>query len=103
MWLVADSANIAVGKQRLKPEGIWYTTNSGIWQTVWLEPVRGPNHLLHTLPISSNAHHCISLLLVMQACAEADTLMLQITLHMCCHFWHPLHAGLGVFLLILPD
>lgn len=35
----SDSANIAVGKQRLKPEGIWYTTNSGIWQTVWLEPV----------------------------------------------------------------
>ena len=37
--LHADSANIAVGKQRLKPEGIWYTINSGIWQTVWLEPV----------------------------------------------------------------
>ena len=35
----ADAQNIAVGKQRLKPEGIWYTTNSGIWQTVWLEPV----------------------------------------------------------------
>lgn len=38
--LGTDSAKVAVGKQRLKPEGIWYTTNSGIWQTVWLEPVR---------------------------------------------------------------
>lgn len=28
-----------VGKQNSKPEGIWYTPVSGIWQTVWLEPV----------------------------------------------------------------
>lgn len=27
------------GKQVLKPEGIWYTAVTGIWQTVWLEPV----------------------------------------------------------------
>lgn len=27
------------GKQQLEPEGIWYTPVSGIWQTVWLEPV----------------------------------------------------------------
>ncbi|MGH6615376.1 glycoside hydrolase family 2 protein [Sphingomonas sp.] len=27
------------GKQSLEPNGIWYTASSGIWQTVWLEPV----------------------------------------------------------------
>jgi beta-galactosidase len=27
------------GKQKLEPEGIWYTRVSGIWQTVWLETV----------------------------------------------------------------
>lgn len=27
------------GKQKLKPEGIWYTRVSGIWQTVWMEEV----------------------------------------------------------------
>jgi hypothetical protein len=27
------------GKQVRKPEGIWYTPSTGIWQTVWLEPV----------------------------------------------------------------
>ena len=27
------------GKQLSKPEGIWYTPVTGIWQTVWLEPV----------------------------------------------------------------
>lgn len=29
------------GKQKLSQEGIWYTPVSGIWQTVWLEPVNG--------------------------------------------------------------
>ncbi len=28
-----------VGKQKSKASGIWYTPASGIWQTVWLEPV----------------------------------------------------------------
>ncbi len=27
------------GKQILKTQGFWYTATSGIWQTVWLEPV----------------------------------------------------------------
>jgi hypothetical protein len=29
-----------VGKQRNKPKGLFYTGSSGIWQTVWIEPVR---------------------------------------------------------------
>ena len=28
-----------VGKQRNTPEGLFYTGSSGIWQTVWMEPV----------------------------------------------------------------
>ena len=28
-----------VGKQTITPNGIWYTPASGIWQTVWIEPV----------------------------------------------------------------
>jgi hypothetical protein len=31
------------GKQVLRPGGIWYTAVSGIWQTVWLEPVPSPS------------------------------------------------------------
>ncbi|MEU6370394.1 PA14 domain-containing protein [Streptomyces sp. NPDC046931] len=34
-----DGENPPVGKQRLDPSGIWYTPTSGIWQTVWMEPV----------------------------------------------------------------
>jgi hypothetical protein len=32
------------GKQVNDPHGIWYTSASGIWQTVWLEPV-GPAYI----------------------------------------------------------
>jgi hypothetical protein len=34
-----DASTQPRGKQVLKPEGIWYTPTSGIWQTVWLEAV----------------------------------------------------------------
>ncbi|GAA4919212.1 glycosyl hydrolase family 2 [Stackebrandtia albiflava] len=36
---VTDTGFHAVGKQRLERGGIWYTAQSGIWQTVWLESV----------------------------------------------------------------
>jgi len=34
-----DAGTQPRGKQVRKPGGIWYTATSGIWQTVWLEPV----------------------------------------------------------------
>ena len=34
-----DGASPPIGKQRLDPSGIWYTASSGIWQSVWMEPV----------------------------------------------------------------
>jgi hypothetical protein len=34
-----DAGTQPRGKQVRKPNGIWYTPTSGIWQTVWLEPV----------------------------------------------------------------
>lgn len=34
-----DKGDQPRGKQVLKPGGIWYTPTTGIWQTVWLEPV----------------------------------------------------------------
>jgi len=35
----SDTSHHSVGKQRLERGGIWYTAQSGIWQTVWLETV----------------------------------------------------------------
>lgn len=34
-----DAGGQPRGKQVREPEGIWYTPSTGIWQTVWLEPV----------------------------------------------------------------
>ncbi|HET6567021.1 MAG TPA: glycoside hydrolase family 2 TIM barrel-domain containing protein, partial [Rhodothermales bacterium] len=34
-----DTGTQPRGKQVSNPEGIWYTPTTGIWQTVWLEPV----------------------------------------------------------------
>ncbi|MBI5670401.1 MAG: glycoside hydrolase family 2 [Chloroflexi bacterium] len=34
-----DTGQQPRGKQVLRPEGIFYSPNSGIWQSVWLEPV----------------------------------------------------------------
>ncbi len=35
----SDGGDQPRGKQVEAPEGIWYTPSSGIWQSVWLEPV----------------------------------------------------------------
>ena len=39
VWDPADKGYQPRGKQTSHPEGIWYTSVTGIWQTVWLEPV----------------------------------------------------------------
>ena len=47
------------GKQSVSPSGIWYTPNSGIWQTVWLEPV-SPTHIESYEPIPDIDNSSIS-------------------------------------------
>jgi hypothetical protein len=39
VWDPTDTSTQPRGKQVLKPGGIFYTPATGIWQTVWLEPV----------------------------------------------------------------
>ena len=39
VWDPTDAYHQPRGKQKLNPHGIWYTPVSGIWQTVWIEPV----------------------------------------------------------------
>lgn len=39
VWDPTSDSYIPRGKQVTKPEHIWYTPVSGIWQTVWIEPV----------------------------------------------------------------
>ncbi|MDD3357155.1 MAG: glycoside hydrolase family 2 TIM barrel-domain containing protein [Dysgonamonadaceae bacterium] len=50
VWDPTDEGFQPRGKQVNKPEGIWYTPVSGIWQTVWIEPV--PDHYIENIKIT---------------------------------------------------
>jgi len=64
------------GKQSRKPEGIFYTACSGIWQTVWLEPVpeAGITELKMTPDLDRNA-----LLLKVSTFANEEELQVEAT------------------------
>lgn len=51
VWDPTDTDSQARGKQVLNPGGIWYTPVSGIWQTVWLEPVN-PVNIVSVNPVT---------------------------------------------------
>jgi beta-galactosidase/beta-glucuronidase len=52
VWDSTDKGYQPRGKQVSKPEGIWYTPVTGIWQTVWLEPV--PEKHIENVKITPN-------------------------------------------------
>lgn len=52
VWDPTDQGFQPRGKQVNRPEGIWYTPVTGIWQTVWLEPV--PETFIKDLRITPN-------------------------------------------------
>ncbi|MBI1368476.1 MAG: beta-galactosidase [Planctomycetes bacterium] len=50
VWDPSDAGAQPRGKQVERPEGIWYTPVTGIWQTVWLGPV--PASYIQSLKIT---------------------------------------------------
>ncbi len=52
VWDPSDAGGQERGKQVLKPNSIWYTPVSGIWQTVWLEQVPGTS--IESLKLTPN-------------------------------------------------
>jgi beta-galactosidase/beta-glucuronidase len=63
VWDPTDKGPQPRGKQVVKPEGIWYTPVTGIWQTVWIEAVpktyiaatkHTPDIDAHTITISAD-------------------------------------------------
>ncbi len=52
VWDPTSDSSIPRGKQVTNPNGIWYTPVSGIWQTVWLEPVNN-KHIVGITPIAN--------------------------------------------------
>ncbi|MBX3745851.1 MAG: DUF4965 domain-containing protein [Verrucomicrobiae bacterium] len=52
VWDPSDAGYQPRGKQVREPHAIWYTPTTGIWQTVWLEPV--PHTAIESLRITPN-------------------------------------------------
>ena len=50
-----EAVPLSRGKQKTKRGGIWYTPQSGIWQTVWMEHV--PEEYISALRITPDAAH----------------------------------------------
>ncbi|MFG6459958.1 sugar-binding domain-containing protein [Roseateles sp. DXS20W] len=65
-----------VGKQSLKPGGIFYTPSSGIWQTVWLEPV-GAAHVARLDMTPDVAKQRLQLIVRADADAEIEAVALR--------------------------
>ena len=55
VWDPTSEGSQPRGKQATKPESIWYTPVTGIWQTVWLEPVS--NKHIESIKNSPNVDH----------------------------------------------
>ena len=59
------------GKQVSKPNGIWYTAVSGIWQSVWIEPV-APSHITDYNVVSSIKDKAINVTVDAAGTQEGD-------------------------------
>ena len=63
VWDPSDKGYQPRGKQTSRPEGIWYTPVTGIWQTVWLEPVAEKFiKNVHTVPDIDNSSISIEII-----------------------------------------
>ncbi len=77
VWDPSDEGYQPRGKQTSKPEGIWYTPVTGIWQTVWLEPVAA-NHITHIKSIPDIDNSVLSVTVSTSNAASTDILKVQI-------------------------
>jgi len=68
VWDPTNDGPQPTGKQMKKPEGIWYTPVTGIWQTVWLEAVpksyiaatkHTPDIDAHTITVSADVKNIL--------------------------------------------
>ncbi|MCD8288866.1 MAG: beta-galactosidase [Prevotella sp.] len=84
VWDPTDKGTQPRGKQVSDPGGIWYTPVTGIWQTVWMEPVAAkhiddlritPDVDLHTLTVKASRSGCGAADLVQVDVYDGDRLV----------------------------
>ena len=52
VWDPTDEGYQSNGKQVLNPRGFWYTAVTGMWQTVWIEPVNKDSGYIESLEMT---------------------------------------------------
>ncbi|PSL32189.1 glycoside hydrolase family 2 protein [Chitinophaga ginsengisoli] len=77
VWDPTDDGPQPAGKQVVKPEGIWYTPVTGIWQTVWLEAV-GKSYIRSTKNTPDIDKHTISVAADVENLQEGDNLKIEV-------------------------
>ncbi|MGD8453496.1 MAG: glycoside hydrolase family 2 TIM barrel-domain containing protein [Phycisphaerae bacterium] len=75
-WDPTDAGAQPRGKQVRKPHGIWYTPTTGIWQTVWLEPV--PELHIRSLRLTPDLG-CMRLIISAEIVGPTDGLVIEAT------------------------
>jgi beta-galactosidase/beta-glucuronidase len=77
VWDPTDEGPQPIGKQKKKPEGIWYTPVTGIWQTVWLEAVP-KSYIAATKHTPDIDQHTISISADVENAAAGDQLKIEV-------------------------
>ena len=77
VWDPTEAGAQPRGKQQLKPEKIWYTAVTGIWQSVWLEPVP-ESRIEGVYPVADLARGEVTFAVEVAAAAAAAPLTVRI-------------------------
>ncbi|MDR1919289.1 MAG: beta-galactosidase [Tannerellaceae bacterium] len=77
VWDPTDKGYQPRGKQVKNPEGIWYTPVTGIWQTVWLEPVSA-NHITAVKSIPCLDASAIGVTVSTAQCSATDVVEVKL-------------------------
>ncbi len=77
VWDPTDKSYQPRGKQVSNPHGIWYTPVSGIWQTVWLEPV-AENHISHLRIVPDIDRNILTVNACVEGSVGSDILEVQV-------------------------
>jgi len=72
VWDPIDSCPQPRGKQVASPNGIWYTSVTGIWQTVWMEPV-ADCYITKVLPVSNIRNKTVTFIVSVAGNADGMT------------------------------
>ncbi|MEC3880117.1 glycoside hydrolase family 2 protein [Parapedobacter sp. 10938] len=77
VWDPTDTGTQARGKQVLNPRGIWYTPVTGIWQSVWLEPVE-KTHIESVLPVADIETNTVTLTHTLAGAKGGETVSVKV-------------------------